>query len=487
MTILLVQIFVLMLAAFLLGAAVAYLFRRALMGQPRAKSAVAAPASATTGATPAFAPPPQGDHAAVVAPPHRPASVPMIEVQPAPQPSPDVAEQRAPVKELARPTPPPARPAMPAAPAAPPAPAKQAPAPVPSPTPSYAAIAVAAAAASVATSPTRATPAPSAPAPFPAREAPVARDDLTRIRSIGADTQKRLNELGIHRFEDIAKWAPDDVTRVSQALGNYGRVEQENWIEQAQILAKGGDTDYSRRKAPGATEPSSPGANAIAAAAPASPAATPGADRLHRIMGIDAETEKLLIANGVTRYAQIAAWTSTDVETVEGVLGRPGRVGLENWIEQAKILMRSANGEHARPVLSGEPRLGATVTPAAEPPRAPRHEIQGLRSVRSEALRRETIGTIPPAIGVFDDLKRIRGIGVLIEKKLNSLGVTLYEQIANWTGADVDRISQILDFKGRIERESWVEQARILASGGDTEFSRRADRGEVETSRNPRN
>jgi predicted flap endonuclease-1-like 5' DNA nuclease len=82
-----------------------------------------------------------------------------------------------------------------------------------------------------------------------------------------------------------------------------------------------------------------------------------------------------------------------------------------------------------------------------------------------------------------DDLKRIRGIGVLIEKRLNTLGVTSYEHIANWTAADIDRVSQSLDFKGRIERESWVEQARILSAGGHTEFSRRVDRGEVETSR----
>jgi predicted flap endonuclease-1-like 5' DNA nuclease len=78
----------------------------------------------------------------------------------------------------------------------------------------------------------------------------------------------------------------------------------------------------------------------------------------------------------------------------------------------------------------------------------------------------------------MDDLKRIRGIGVLIEKKLNSMGVTRYEQIAKWTSTDIDRVSHVLDFTGRIERENWVEQARILASGGQTEFSRRADRGE---------
>ncbi len=88
-----------------------------------------------------------------------------------------------------------------------------------------------------------------------------------------------------------------------------------------------------------------------------------------------------------------------------------------------------------------------------------------------------------PRATEVDDLKRIRGVGVLIEKKLNSIGVVSYEQVAQWNTEDVDRVSQMLDFKGRIERENWIEQARILAAGGDTEFSRRVDRGEVETSK----
>ena len=84
---------------------------------------------------------------------------------------------------------------------------------------------------------------------------------------------------------------------------------------------------------------------------------------------------------------------------------------------------------------------------------------------------------------VPDDLKRIRGVGVLIERRLNSLGIVSYDQIANWSSRDIERISQTLDFKGRIERENWVEQARILVSGGQTDFSRRVDRGEVESSK----
>ena len=96
-------------------------------------------------------------------------------------------------------------------------------------------------------------------------------------------------------------------------------------------------------------------------------------------------------------------------------------------------------------------------------------DLSSLRSVRA--------GGTPGRAGENDDLKRIRGIGVLIEKKLNSMGITGYAQIAQWDLGEIERVSKALDFQGRIERENWVEQARILASGGQTEFSRRTDGG----------
>jgi predicted flap endonuclease-1-like 5' DNA nuclease len=125
------------------------------------------------------------------------------------------------------------------------------------------------------------------------------------------------------------------------------------------------------------------------------------------------------------------------------------------------------------PVPTPAAAFTAQVEPAPARDSAPTvRDVSHLRSVRSEALLGQEA---PRPSGTVDDLKRIRGVGVLIEKKLNSLGITSYEQVANWTGADIERVSQILDFKGRIERENWIEQARILATGGQTEFSRRSD------------
>ncbi len=63
-----------------------------------------------------------------------------------------------------------------------------------------------------------------------------------------------------------------------------------------------------------------------------------------------------------------------------------------------------------------------------------------------------------------DDLKRLSGVGPALEKKLHEAGVTSFEQIANWKKADIEAMDEKLAFKGRIEREGWVEQAKKLAA-----------------------
>ena len=69
-----------------------------------------------------------------------------------------------------------------------------------------------------------------------------------------------------------------------------------------------------------------------------------------------------------------------------------------------------------------------------------------------------------PAAGA-DDLKKLSGVGPALEKKLHAAGVTTYAQIAAWTDTDVAAIDEQLSFKGRIEREGWIEQAKELAKG----------------------
>jgi len=64
-----------------------------------------------------------------------------------------------------------------------------------------------------------------------------------------------------------------------------------------------------------------------------------------------------------------------------------------------------------------------------------------------------------------DDLKQLSGVGPALEKKLIENGVTTFAQIAGWSKADIDDMDGKLSFKGRIEREDWVTQAKKLAKG----------------------
>jgi len=68
------------------------------------------------------------------------------------------------------------------------------------------------------------------------------------------------------------------------------------------------------------------------------------------------------------------------------------------------------------------------------------------------------------ASGEGDDLTQLSGVGPALLKKLNAAGITTFAQIAAWTEADVAEFDEKLSFKGRIEREGWIAQAKELAS-----------------------
>lgn len=71
--------------------------------------------------------------------------------------------------------------------------------------------------------------------------------------------------------------------------------------------------------------------------------------------------------------------------------------------------------------------------------------------------------------GTPDDLKKISGVGPVLEKKLNKLGIYHYHQIATLTPEQIAEVDDALSFKGRIERDNWVEQARTLAESEQNE------------------
>lgn len=102
-------------------------------------------------------------------------------------------------------------------------------------------------------------------------------------------------------------------------------------------------------------------------------------------------------------------------------------------------------------VAVAKPRV-AKVTPisAATPKAAPGAKPAGLGEARG---------------GQADDLKLIKGVGPKLEKLLHSLGFFHFDQIANWTAEEIAWVDENLaGFKGRVTRDDWIVQAKVLAT-----------------------
>lgn len=156
---------------------------------------------------------------------------------------------------------------------------------------------------------------------------------------------------------------------------------------------------------------------------------------------------------------------------------------------------------HAAPAAPSEPpafvtaQSGARPSPQAAAPAEPATSDQKPAPGKSRApggldaaLAKSKDDPAPaapemltaPRGGKADDLKQIRGIGPKLEALLNEVGVWHFDQIAAWKARDIAHVDErLVGFRGRITRDEWVKQARVLAAGGTTEFSERVKKGGV--------
>ena len=108
---------------------------------------------------------------------------------------------------------------------------------------------------------------------------------------------------------------------------------------------------------------------------------------------------------------------------------------------------------------------------------------------KEEAATEEPTATAPeglldaPRNGKKDNLTKIKGIGIKIDQALNSIGIYHFDQIAVWTEENMAWADRELAFPGRAKRDNWVEQAKLLAAGKETEFSKRVEKGKVASSK----
>lgn len=175
---------------------------------------------------------------------------------------------------------------------------------------------------------------------------------------------------------------------------------------------------------------------AVIAAAP-EPVAPAAAEWVEPIAEPTVEPPLDLALEVVTQPLEIAA--ETTVEMLDAVEAG-GEAVAEALIEVAET-------------VQSEP-VAVVATP--EPERAVEAAAPIVEAV--------AVAQVETARSLADDLTRVVGIGPKLAASLGELGVTSFSQIAAWTADDIQSIDQLLNLKGRADRDAWVAQAKRFAS-----------------------
>lgn len=133
-------------------------------------------------------------------------------------------------------------------------------------------------------------------------------------------------------------------------------------------------------------------------------------------------------------------------------LNVPAAKGDSEYVEVA---------EEVAEQLAEAPAVEEAPKEAAAAPKEEAKQEAPAEEKKAEPKKEEA----PAAEAGADKLTDLNGIGPVIEGKLNALGITTFQQIADLTAEDVAKVDEQLNFKGRIEREQWIEQAKEKVAG----------------------
>ncbi|MEO1111216.1 MAG: NADH-quinone oxidoreductase subunit E [Pseudomonadota bacterium] len=164
----------------------------------------------------------------------------------------------------------------------------------------------------------------------------------------------------------------------------------------------------------------------------------------------------------------------------------------EDAVEKVRAAFAAKSEAKTEPVLAkkAEPKAKTPAKKEADAPKAADSKpaakkaaapVDDAKSDNVDEKAPETLSA--PRDGKADDLKKLKGVGPKLEATLHELGFYHFDQVAKWGPAEVAWVDSRLKFKGRIERDGWIEQAKLLAAGEDTEFSKRVEAGEVASSK----
>jgi large subunit ribosomal protein L21 len=161
-------------------------------------------------------------------------------------------------------------------------------------------------------------------------------DDLTLISGIGPKLNERLKTHGIFHFWQLASLADEDVKKLETDMAFPGRIDREEWIEQARELVSGGAPRAAVDRARHAGGKLGKSFRAFKRL----DAPEGEASDLTLIAGVGDKIAEQLNAQGIFHFWQIAALEPHQLDQIEKEIGFKGRIRREQWIEQAIDLMQ---------------------------------------------------------------------------------------------------------------------------------------------------
>jgi NADH-quinone oxidoreductase subunit E len=178
--------------------------------------------------------------------------------------------------------------------------------------------------------------------------------------------------------------------------------------------------------------------------------------------------------SGKTQYnasAQLAVDIGDSIKRIDGT-----EVPLLTpWLGKSKAKKPAAKKSAAKKPVANET---TAKKPVAKPAAKAAPKAADVVASADVAEKKPRTMKAPRKAGA-DDLKQLKGVGPKLEATLNELGFYHFDQVAKWGAAEISWVDARLKFKGRIERDGWIEQAKILAEGGETEFSKKVEKGGV--------
>jgi predicted flap endonuclease-1-like 5' DNA nuclease len=279
------------------------------------------------------------------------------------------------------------------------------------------------------------------------------RDEVQRLQSAAAQAADLDRELAATRAEFAAL---RENARQSQNVARHGAVQRDTEVERLneELARRSDDLDALGQRIDGEQAVVARREQDLAARLQETASRAEAAQaevvalrmqreqteaRLALMAAFEAQATRFKAAVA-ERDAQLAALRSTQESSERELLAtREALSAARRALAETRAAHAAAEREEADAQARRQPEAAA---PEAASP-AP---------AESEALAQ-------PA--VRDDLKRIYGIGPVLERLLNELGITQYRQIATWTPDDVRRVdAQLVKFHGRIERDDWIKGAR---------------------------